>query len=147
MKIQRDWEKGTVLLSQPQAIEKLAARFGLIGREGPVPHIPMAPGLKLVKPASEDIVPASIWDYQSAVGGLLYLALTARPDLAQAVGVLSRFMNCPSEAAVKAAQQVIRYAYGTKELGITYTRGGEWLASSRRRASFLARCLHAFSKE
>ena len=147
MKIQRDWEKGTVHLSQPQAIEKLAARFGLIGREGRAPHIPMAPDLKLVKPASEDIVPASIWDYQSAVGGLLYLALTARPDLAQAVGVLSRFMNCPSEAAVKAAQQVIRYAYGTKELGITYTRGGEWLASSRRRASFLARCLHAFSKE
>jgi hypothetical protein len=32
-------------------------------------------------------------------------------------------MNCPSEEAVKAAQQVIRYAYGTKELGITYTRG------------------------
>ena len=147
MKIQRDWEKGTVHLSQPQAIEKLAVRFGLIGREGRAPHIPMAPDLKLVKPASEDIVPASIWDYQSAVGGLLYLALTARPDLAQAVGVLSRFMNCPSEEAVKAAQQVIRYAYGTKELGITYTRGGEWLASSRRRASILARCLHAFSKE
>ena len=123
MKIQRDWEQGTVHLSQPQAIEKLAVRFGLTGREGRAPHIPMAPDLKLVKPASEDIVPATTWDYQSAVGGLLYLALTARPDLAQSVGVLSRFMNCPSAEAVKAAQQVIRYAYGTKELGITYTRG------------------------
>jgi hypothetical protein len=123
MKVTRDWKKGTVHLSQPGAIEKLATRFGLTGRDGRAPHIPMAPDLKIVKPADEDVVPPSTWDYQSAVGGLLYLALTARPDLAQSVGVLSRFMSCPSREAVQAAEQVIRYAYGTKDFGITYTRG------------------------
>jgi hypothetical protein len=123
MKVQRDWHKGTVHLSQPAAIEKLATRFGMTGRDKRAPHVPMSPDLKLFRPADEDIVPPSTWDYQSAVGGLLYLALTARPDLAQSVGVLSRFMSCPSKEAVEAAQQVIRYAFGTKDYGITYTRG------------------------
>ena len=123
MKVQRDWKKGTVHLSQPGAIEKLATRFGLTGRDKKAPYVPMSPDLKLVKPAEADAVPPSIWDYPSAVGGLLYLALTARPDLAQSVGVLTRFMSCPSLEAVEAAKQVIRYAYGTKDLGITYTRG------------------------
>ena len=67
-------------------------------------------------------MPASTFDYQSAVGGLLYLALTARPDVAQAVGVLSRFMSCLGQDHVEAAQQVIRYLFATKEYGITYSR-------------------------
>ena len=70
-------------------------------------------------------MPASTFDYQSAVGGLLYLALTARPDVAQAVGVLSRFMSCPGEDHVEAAQQVISYLYATKEHGITSSREAE----------------------
>jgi len=57
------------------------------------------------------------------VGALLYLSLTARPDIAQCVGVLSRFMSCPGEAHVTAAKQVIKYLYATKDHGITYTRG------------------------
>ena len=82
----------------------------------------MDPQLKLSKPADEDIVPPSEFDYQSAVGGLLYLSLTARPDIAQSVGVLSRFMSCPGKAHVEAAKQVIRYLFSTKEYGITYSR-------------------------
>ena len=53
---------------------------------------------------------------------MLYLALTARPDVAQSVGVLSRFMSCPSEEHIEAAKQVIRYLYATKEYGITFSR-------------------------
>ena len=54
---------------------------------------------------------------------MLYLSLTARPDIAQCVGVLSRFMACPGEAHVTAAQQAIKYLYATRYHGITYTRG------------------------
>ena len=56
------------------------------------------------------------------MGGLLYLSLTTRPDVAQAVGVLSRFMSYPGQEHVDAAKQVIRYLYGTKEYGIEYRR-------------------------
>ena len=123
MKIVRDWEQGTLHLSQPAAIEKLAERFGLTGREGRAPHVPISPTVKLKKTAEKDIVPASVFDYQSAVGGLLYLALTARPDIAYAVGVLSRFMACPGKEHIDVAKQTIKYLYGTKDWGITYTRG------------------------
>ena len=65
---------------------------------------------------------ASEWDYQSAVGAMLYLSLTARPDVAQCVGVLSRFMSCPGRAHVEAAKQCIRYLFATKDYGITYSK-------------------------
>jgi len=122
MNVKRDWNAGTLHLSQPGAIEKLAMKFGLTGAEGRGPSVPMDPNLKLRKTPQDFVVPASTFDYQSAVGGLLYLALTARPDVAQAVGVLSRFMSCPGQDHVEAAQQVIRYLFATKEYGITYSR-------------------------
>ena len=125
MRIQRDWAAGTLHLSQAAAIEKLAMRFGLDDYKGRGPSIPMDPHLKLGKTPSERIVPSTTWDYQSAVGGLLYLALTARPDVAQAVGVLSRFMSCPGQEHIEAAKQVIRYLYGTKEYGIMFSRSAQ----------------------
>ena len=122
MKITRDWAAGKIHISQPGAIEKLAAQFGLTGREGRAPWVPMDPLLKLTKPDAASVVPAKIWDYQSAVGALLYLSLTTRPDVAQCVGVLSRFMSCPGHAHVEAAKQCIRYLFGTKDHGIEYSK-------------------------
>ena len=123
MNVKRDWEAGTLHLSQPGAIEKLAMKFDLTGKSGRAPSVPMDPALKLRKTPQEFIVTASTFDYQSAVGGLLYIALTARPDVAQAVGVLSRFMSCPGQDHVEATKQVIRYLFATKDYGITYSRG------------------------
>jgi hypothetical protein len=123
MKITRDWDKGILHLSQPQAVEKLAKKFNCDTLDGRRPHVPMSPNLKLRKATADNIVPSSVFEYASAVGGLLYLSITARPDIAQSVGVLSRFMSCPSEEACSAAQQVIKYLYATKDYGITYSRG------------------------
>ena len=63
MKVTHDWAGGTIHVSQPGAIEKLATQFGLTGREGRAPWVPMDPLLKLTKPDAEGIVPASEWDY------------------------------------------------------------------------------------
>jgi len=122
MKVDRNWTTGELHLSQPAAIEKLATRFGLTGCEGRAPWVPMNPVFKLKKAADDCIVPPSEWDYQSAVGGLLYLSLTARPDVAQSAGVLCRYMPCPGMEHVDAAKQVIRYLFSTKDYGITYSR-------------------------
>ena len=48
--------------------------------------------MKFKKPADEDTVSKEEFDYMSAVGGLLYVSLTTRPDIAYPVGVLSRYM-------------------------------------------------------
>ena len=74
MKVQRNWEQGTLHLSQPGAIEKLAEQFKLTEHVGRGPHVPMDPHLKLEKTEADKVVPSSTWDYQSAVGAMLYLS-------------------------------------------------------------------------
>jgi hypothetical protein len=122
MKVVRDWEAGTLHVSQEAAIEKLAQRFKLDGATSSRPYVPMASGTKLRKPKVEDVVNKDVFDYMSAVGGLLYIALTTRPDIAYSVGVLSRYMACPSSEHVAAAKRVIQYLYRTKGFGIMYSR-------------------------
>jgi transposase InsO family protein len=63
--------------------------------------------------------------YLELVGSLQYLATTTRPDIAQAVGVLSRFRGQPTTAHWNGAIRVLRYLNCTKEMGITYTNSGD----------------------
>ena len=62
IKVTRDWDRGTIHLSQPQAIEKLAMKLNLTGREGINPSIPTSPIIKLEKAAEKDIVQSSEFD-------------------------------------------------------------------------------------
>ena len=124
IRIDRDWEAGTVKISQPAAISKLAAKFHLddITKTG-APLIPMRPDLHLQKAVGDKIINRDVFDYASVVGSLLYLSLTCRPDISVATGILSRFMACPGQEHCDAAKQVVSYLYGTKDLGIIYRRG------------------------
>ena len=122
IRIKRDWQQGTLHVSSERSIEKMTERFGLSGREGRAPHVPMNPDLKLTKTPDDEIVPAEVFDYRAAVGAVLYLAMTTRPDVAQSIGILCRFASCPGQEHVNAIKQVIRYLYGTKTFGITYSK-------------------------
>ena len=42
--------------------------------------------------------------YQSIVGSLLYVAIATHPDIAQSVGVMSKFTSRPTEAHLTAAK-------------------------------------------
>jgi len=44
--------------------------------------------------------------YQSIVGSLLYAAISTCPDIAQAVGVVSKFNSRPTEAHLTAAKRI-----------------------------------------
>ena len=113
IRIERDWETGTVHLSQRAHIEKVAKQFGLDGKNCPKPRYPMFTKHGLCKPKDlNQIIPRSKFDYMSAVGALLYISLTTRPDVAYSVGVLRRFMACPTVDHVAAAKRVISYLYG-----------------------------------
>jgi hypothetical protein len=59
--------------------------------------------------------------YLSAVGALMYLAVTTHPDIAYAVGVLARFSSNPGVAHWKAAKHLFRYLKGTIDLKLTYS--------------------------
>jgi histone deacetylase 1/2 len=60
--------------------------------------------------------------FRSIVGKLIYAANCARPDLATAVGFLSRYMKAPKAIHLNAAKHTLRYLVGTVDLGITYLR-------------------------
>jgi hypothetical protein len=58
--------------------------------------------------------------YISVVGSLMYLAVTTRPDIAYAAGVLARFNSNPGAAHWQAAKHVLRYLKGTMHHKLVY---------------------------
>lgn len=60
--------------------------------------------------------------YRSLVGGLRYLVHT-RPDIAYAVGVVSRYMERPTVLHYNAVKRILRYVKGTLEYGLVYSKG------------------------
>ena len=54
--------------------------------------------------------------YQSMVGALLYLAITTRPDITQAVSMVSKFDSNPTETHMTAVKQIFRHLKGTMDL-------------------------------
>lgn len=80
---------------------------------------PMKQRVKLTtaKPGTEK----DVTRYRSVIGSLRYLVNT-RPDLAFAVGLVSRFMEAPTEEHWGAMEKIIRYVKGTLGYGIKFKR-------------------------
>lgn len=51
--------------------------------------------------------------YSSAVGSLMYAMVRTRPDIAHAVGVVSRFLENPGKEHWEAVYWILRYLRGT----------------------------------
>lgn len=60
--------------------------------------------------------------YQSMVGCLLYVATATCPDIAQAVGVVSKFNARPNETHLTAVKRIFRYLKGTVDLALKYEK-------------------------
>uniref|UniRef100_A0A803KTZ2 Uncharacterized protein n=1 Tax=Chenopodium quinoa TaxID=63459 RepID=A0A803KTZ2_CHEQI len=76
-------------------------------------------GLQIVEGAK----PVNQTQYQKLVGKLIYLSHT-RPDLAYAVGVVSRFMHKPQKQHLEAVYRILRYLKGTTGKGVIYKNHG-----------------------
>ena len=59
--------------------------------------------------------------YASVVGALMYAAIGTRPDIAFAVGALSRFLRNPGRRHWDKAKQVLHYLKGTSHHAIRYS--------------------------
>ena len=80
---------------------------------------PMDPNVKLVKDDkySKKVDPLL---YQSMVGSLLHVARATRPDIAHAVGIVSKFNAEPTVAHLTAVKRIFRYLKGTLDLALHY---------------------------
>jgi hypothetical protein len=86
---------------------------------------PMETRLKLSKQSTSPAVNTT--EYRSLIGSLRYL-MNTRPDLAFAVGYLSRFMENPRQEHMAAMKHLLRYVAGTIDYGLAYTRSDADLA-------------------
>ena len=85
---------GILEMNQTAAIERIAARFGLTdSRPLSVPLDPNSPLL----PAKPESTLVDVKTYLSLVGSLLHVSQVTRPDIAQSVGVLTRFSSKPTK--------------------------------------------------
>jgi hypothetical protein len=82
-------------------------------------HTPMEEKLRLSRESKAEEVDST--HYRRLVGSLRYLVHT-RPDLAFAVGYVSRFMERPTVEHLQAVKRILRYVAGTLEYGLHYKR-------------------------
>ena len=61
------------------------------------------------------------------VGSLLHAARATRPDIAHAVGTVSKFNSTPTEVPMKAVNRIFRYLKGTIDLSLCYNATSEKL--------------------
>ncbi|XP_057538096.1 secreted RxLR effector protein 161-like [Amaranthus tricolor] len=80
----------------------------------------MEPGIKFAKHMGQII---SQLEYSKVIGLSMYPMTRTRPDIAFAVGKLSRFTSNPSPLYWMAIRRVLRCLLRTKDYGIAY--GGE----------------------
>lgn len=94
MRIIRDRAKGTLELSQTEYVERVLKRFNM-DKTQPISK-PLGGHFRLSKdqsPRIEEHDYMSKISYTSAIGYLMYVIVCTRPDIAHAVGVVSRYMS------------------------------------------------------
>ncbi|KAJ4713215.1 Retrovirus-related Pol polyprotein from transposon TNT 1-94 [Melia azedarach] len=92
MEIYRDISKKKLFLSQKRYIQKILSRFGM----------------STAKPID------------TPIGSLMYAIVCTKPDLAQSVSVVSRFMGEPGKEHWQAVKRIFRYLKGTFDVGLIY---------------------------
>jgi hypothetical protein len=64
----------------------------------------------------------SEYPYLSAIRALMYLANNTRPDIAFAVNLLARYSATPTMHHWNGVKVVLRYLWGTPNLGLFYSK-------------------------
>ena len=105
-------------LHQKFYLQQVLARFNMESAN-PV----STPANMSVKLQKDDGVskPVDATMYQAMVGSLLYASGGTRPDIAQAVGEVSKYNNSPNESHLTAVKRIMRYLKGTIDLKLTYS--------------------------
>ena len=122
IEVKRDRPNRKISLCQKQYIIDMLVRYKMSDCN-PI-STPMDPGLHLTKEmcpqTKEEVEEMAKNPYLSAVGSLMYLACSTRPDIAYTVGLLARFNSNPGLAHWKAVKHCLRYLKGTIDLKLTY---------------------------
>ena len=116
--VTRDTAARTMKINQLTFIRDLIIEEGFTKCNANV--IPMKAGSSIEMPERDDYNKTDIHTYQRLIGKLIYLVYKTRPDIAFAVGQLSRHNTNPRKRHLQAAKKFVRYLKGTMNLGLVY---------------------------
>ncbi|CAM8930985.1 unnamed protein product [Rhodiola kirilowii] len=108
-------ENKSLALSQSHYVEKVLKKFNCLNCS-PV-STPMDPNVKLLPDTGEAV---SQLEYSKVIGCLMYVMTSTRPDIAYAVGKLSRYTSNPSTQHWEAIKRVLKCLKGTMNYGLVY---------------------------
>ena len=103
--IVRDRAARTIKLSQRRLTAQLVETYGL--KDCKSKSVPLSTSERLTKSEGEPL-DKTTFTYTHLIGSLLYLSVCTRPDIAQAVGALSKYMAEPTTAHWQAAKGLMR---------------------------------------
>ena len=111
---------GHIEMSQERYIDAILQRFNMFECK-PAPT-PVDAGTILRKATDDEHMQfvEQNFPYRQAVGSLVYLAQTTRPDICWSVSKLSQFLDRPGSMHVTAIKHVLRYLKGTKTYSLTF---------------------------
>ncbi|XP_071694480.1 uncharacterized protein [Rutidosis leptorrhynchoides] len=104
-------------ISQRGYARSLLERFNM-GESKPM-ATPMEPNLKMKKDQGKELKDVKL--FRQMVGSLIYLTIT-RPKISYSVGIVSQFMQCPTNVHLDAAKRIIRYVKGSMGHGLWYKK-------------------------
>ena len=114
---ERDWENGSLTISQQTFAEQLATEYGVeYGRSVPLPV-----GTRLEE-FDKDEAPGD-WPFRELVGSLMWLSTQTRPDISNAVRAVARYCAAPKSIHWRVALGILGYVRRTSSFGITFQRG------------------------
>ena len=120
--IEQDEERKCLRMHQKQYIENMLEKYRLTDANTVSTPADLSVKLKKDDGFSKDVDSTL---YQSMIGSLLYAANSTRPDIAQAVGVVSRYTSRPSQAHLTALKRILRYLKRTASLAIKYQKSDD----------------------
>ena len=113
----RDRKRGTLTISRQSLAEELVKKF----RVTSVQSVPLQVGVKLEE--FDENEETESWPFREFVGGLIWLVISTRPDISNAVRFVARYCSAPKSVHWKSALGILAYVNGTCGFGITYQRG------------------------
>ena len=122
MQILHDRKAKKLWLSQEKYIEQVLERFNM--KHAKPVSTPLGAHFKLRKKScsssKKEKKDIALTIYSSVVGSLKYAMVYTQPDIAHAIGVVSRFMVNPGKDHWEAVKWIFRYLRGSSKLCLTF---------------------------
>ena len=108
---------GTLTISQKPFADEFMKKFCVTSTKS----VPLRVGVKLEGFDEDERV--ENWPFRELVGILMWLSISTRPHISNAVRAVARYCTAPRAIYWKAALGILEYINGTGEYGIPFQRG------------------------